>query len=362
MFRRDFLYRSAAGLLAGAIGNRTEYAHALAGGKRKKVRVGVIGIRHSHAEGKLAALLDLRDDFELVGVVEPDRDLRQSLQAQPEYQNLRWLTEKELLSTEEVTAVVIETAVRDLVPTAHRCIDANKHIHLEKPGSESRKAFVRLFDSAGQRGRHTQMGYMLRHNPAFEFCFRAGREGWLGRIFEVTGSMSKLVDDERRPEFAKYSGGAMFELGCHMIDAMMIVLGRPQKITPFTRATRRDGVLDSQTTVFEYPDAIATIRSSIVEPHGGDRRHFEVSGENGTITIRPIEPPKLQLALHRPAGGYQAGPQAIEFPDTEDRRYHKQLQEFAAVVRGDKPSPWSAEHDLAVHLAVLQASSLPTAS
>jgi predicted dehydrogenase len=203
------------------------------------------------------------------------------------------------------------------------------------------------------------MGYMLRHNPAFEFCFRAVRDGWLGRVFEVTGSMSKLVDDRRRPEFGENSGGAMFELGCHVIDALVTILGPPSKVTPFNRATRRDGVVDNQTAVFEYPDSIATIRSSIVEPHGGDRRHFEVSGENGTISIRPLEPPKLQLALERSIGGFQAGESVVEIP-ADERRYHKQFQEFASIVRGDKPPEWSAKHDLDVQLAVLQASGLPT--
>ena len=151
----------------------------------------------------------------------------------------------------------------------------------------------------------------------------------------------------------------MFELGCHVIDSLLTVLGPPSKVTPFNRATRGDGVLDSQTAVFEYSDAIATIRSSIVEPHGGDRRHFEVSGENGTISIRPLEPPKLQLALERSIGGFQAGTTDVEIP-FDERRYHKQLQEFAAIVRGDKQPEWSAKHDLAVQLAVLQASGMPT--
>jgi len=361
MLRRDFLYRSAAGVIAGAIGYRPEQARASTRVPRKKVRVGVIGGQHSHAAGKLAALRELPDDFELVGVVEPDLNLRKSIEEEVNDKDIRWMTERELLSSPQLDAVVIETAVRDLVPTGQRCIDAKKHVHLEKPGGASRKAFVRLFDSARQRGRHIQMGYMLRHNPAFEFCFRAVREGWLGRVFEVTGSMSKLVEDARRPEFGEFSGGAMFELGCHLIDAMMVMLGPPQNVTPFARATRDDGVWDSQTAVFEYPDAISTIRSSIVEPHGGDRRHFEVSGENGTISIRPLEPPSVQLALDRPAGEFEAGPQTIEMP-ADEGRYHKQLQEFAAIVRGDKQPGWSAEHDLAVHLAVLGASGMPTES
>jgi predicted dehydrogenase len=356
MLRRDFLYRSAAGMIVGVASSRAKEVHASAPAPRRKVRLGVIGTQHAHAAGKLAALRELHAEFELVAVVEPDEQLQNAFRSHRRYQGVPWLPLDELLSSSDVDAVVIETAVRDLVPIAQRCIDAGKHVHLEKPGSESRKAFVHLFDSARERGRHIQMGYMLRHNPAFEFCFRAVREGWLGRVLEVTGSIGKLVDDKQRPEFAEYS--AMFELGCHLIDAMITILGPPKNITPFNRETRADGILDNQVAVFEYSIAIATIRSSIVEPYGNDRRHFEVSGENGTIAIRPLEPPQMKLALQRPAGRYDVGQHEITLQEPAGR-YHMQLREFAGIVRGDMASRWTFEHDQAVHQAVLRASGMP---
>jgi len=359
MNRRDFLYRSAVGTVAGASYSRADIAFARTLSPLSKVRVGVIGAKHAHAAGKLAAIRDLHDVFELVGVVEPDAEFRKSLEKHPKYRDVRWFTEKVLLASPNLDAVVIETAVHDLVPTAQRCIDADKHVHLEKPGCESRKAFTNLFESAERRQRHIQMGYMLRHNPAFEFCCRAVREGMLGRVFEVTGAMSKLVEAKGRKEFVDYKGGTMFELGCHLIDAVVAVLGTPTNVNPFSRVTRPDQVLDNQLAVFEYPEATATIRSSIVEPFGNERRHFEVSGENGTIAIRPLEPPHVELVLERPAGGFTAGRQAIELPASTGR-YDGQLREFAAIVRGDVIPRWSADHDLAVHLAVLQASGLPT--
>jgi hypothetical protein len=39
-------------------------------------------------------------------------------------------------------------------------------------------------------------GYLLRHNLAFELWFRAIREGWLDRVFELTVSKRKLVDSD----------------------------------------------------------------------------------------------------------------------------------------------------------------------
>ena len=67
MFRREFLNRSAAGLVAAAIGSHAEYARSFTSSPQSKVRIALIGLRHSHAEGKLAALIELKDDFDLIG-------------------------------------------------------------------------------------------------------------------------------------------------------------------------------------------------------------------------------------------------------------------------------------------------------
>ena len=69
------------------------------------------------------------------------------------------------------------------------------------------------------------MGYMLRGNPAFRFCFEAVRQGWLGKIFDVYGLMSKMADEDERQRNLRYRGGVMFELGCHLIDPLVTSAG-----------------------------------------------------------------------------------------------------------------------------------------
>ena len=40
--------------------------------KRPPIKIGQIGIGHNHGAAKMEALRKLEDDFEVVGVVEPD--------------------------------------------------------------------------------------------------------------------------------------------------------------------------------------------------------------------------------------------------------------------------------------------------
>jgi predicted dehydrogenase len=231
---------------------------------------------------------------------------------------------------------------------------------LDKPAGESLAKFRQVLDEASRRGLVVQMGYMFRNNPGFQFCFQAVREGWLGRISEVHGVMSKLSPAEQRKPLLRYRGGTMFELGCHLIDLLVRVLGKPDRVTPFARSTRPelDDLADTQLAVFEYPRALASIRASVVEAEGGRRRQFVVCGDEGTVSILPLEPPRLTLALTRSQGEFAPGYHEVELPAMPGR-YDEQLIELARIARGELEHPYTPEHDLAVQETVLLASGLP---
>ena len=319
--RREFLRQSTAtaSALAAAMALRPHVATAASAEQR--VKVGQIGTAHAHAADKIGALRKLVDDFELVGVVEPDAARRAEAERNAAYSGVQWMTEEQLLATPDVKIVVVETGVSDLVPTASRCIQAGKHIHIDKPGGDSLPPFQQLLEAAEERKLCVQMGYMLRHNPAFQFLFKAARGGWLGEIFEVHGTMSKAVGDAQRRQFAAYPGGAMFELGCHLIDPLVGLLGKPTNISPFVRRTRapNDDLADNQLAVFEYPQCTATVRSSVIEVQGKQRRQFVVCGTEGTIEIRPLEPPLVRMALSKQRDRFRPEYQSVELPPASGR-------------------------------------------
>jgi predicted dehydrogenase len=308
----------------------------------------------------MATLRKLNRDYEVVGIVEPDESLRQRWKDHSVYRNLTWMSEQQLLDTPGLQAVAVETAVRDLVPTAVRCVRAGMHLHLDKPAGSSLSAFKTLLDQAAEKNLTVQMGYMFRNNPAFRFCFQAVRDGWLGQVFEVHAVISKAISDNRRGPLSEFSGGSMFELGCHLIDATVAVLGKPDAVTPYLRRTRphKDNLADNTLAVLEYPRATGTIRSALVEIDGTQRRQFVVCGSKGTIDIRPLEPPRLRMTLAQPQGKYRPSYQDVPLPPMPGR-YDHQLLELANVIRGQEENRYPPAHDLAVHEAILRASGMP---
>ena len=329
------------------------------GNTPSRIRVGQIGTKHGHASGKLEALTKLNEHFEVVGVVEEDASQRERVQKTAAFQSCTWLTVDQLLSQPGLELVLIETEIDLLLNMAEKCLRAGKHVHLDKPAGTSMEQFQSVAKVATESKRIIQLGYMFRSNPAFQFLFNAVRQGWLGDVFEIHGVISKKLAPSDRADPTRYRGGSMFELGCHLIDAVVTILGKPQSITPFNTKTTPevDPLNDNCLAVFRYPKATASIRSSMIEVDGGRRRQMVVCGTKGTIEILPLEPPQLTLTLDQAIGGFRKGTQNVELPKMTGR-YDGDLLSLASAIRGETEYPYSSQHDLTVQECVLKASEM----
>jgi predicted dehydrogenase len=324
-----------------------------------KIKIGQIGTGHGHAAGKMEVFRN-STEFEVVGIVEPDPQLRKRAEGLAAFRDLPWLTVEQLLNIDGLQAVAIETTPGDLLNRAETCVEAGKHIHLDKPAGESLTQFRRILDTAMSRHQCVQMGYMYRYNPAVMLMKQLVKNGALGEPFEIHCVMSKVVDDANRREHGAYAGGMMFELGCHLIDVVVDLLGKPDRVTPYRQhvSPRPDALLDNMLAVLEYPKAIATVKSSGVEIDGGSRRQFTICGTEGTLHIQPLDSPKVvKLVLSRERGKYQKGHQDVAVEPYQ--RYTADAVEFASVIRGEKPLGWTPMHDLAVQETVLRSSGCP---
>lgn len=344
--RRSFI----AGAAAATLASRAVFGRA----EKPRIKLGQIGTTHAHAN-KLSVYRK-SDAYEVVGIVEPDDKRWAGASKNAAYRDLPRLTEAELLATPNLQVVMIETDIADLVPSGRRCVDAGKHIHLDKPAGESLDAFRELLVAAETKKLIVQLGYMLRFSPATLLLRKLIADGALGDLFEVTGVMSKVVGAAERKKLAAFSGGMMFELGCHLVDLVVRTLGKPESVTPFALATKEDGLKDNCLAVFKYPKATATVRSTALEVNGNARRQFVVCGTEGTLRVEPLESPVVRLTLAKDAGGFKKGTQDVPMPAYS--RYIGDAADMAAVLRGEKANDYSYAHDLVVHECVLRGSGM----
>ena len=150
----------------------------------------------------------------------------------------------------------------------------------------------------------------------------------------------------------------MFILAPHLIDIIVALLGRPDRVTSFSQ--NLDDTFpwaqDNTAAVFEYPDAMATIESAAAEVSSGESRRLEVYGTRGSVILEPLDPPSLRLCLDEDRDGYAEGWQRVEI---EKRPSHiGDLRALVADIRGEKSPDRSLDHEFTVQETVLRAAGL----
>jgi len=322
-----------------------------------RVKMVQYGIAHAHASGKVDAMTK-NADVDFCGVFEPDPQIRARRGGASAYEGVHWFESvKEILEDESIAAVAIEGQVRDNLAFAREAIEHGKHVWLDKPAGDDMAEFDKLLALARDKKLLAQLGYMFRYNPGFQFMFDRIQDGSLGEIFSVRGRMSTGITPDARPDWAQHRGGVLFELLCHLIDIVVAVLGRPDKVTSFLRNDL--GITpefsDNTIAVFEYEKAIATIESAAMEVSAFPSRRFEVYGTRGSVILEPLEPPGVRLCLSEARDDYVEGWQIIDVGKTVGR-YDGGLAAMVADIRGEKQPDRSLHHELIVQETVLRAS------
>ncbi|MFA5562164.1 MAG: Gfo/Idh/MocA family oxidoreductase [Eubacteriales bacterium] len=326
----------------------------------RKIRIGQIGLGHNHGEGKMQAVRHFPEVFDIVGIADPDEAWLQKRGGLEVYRGLPVMSVEALLSGEKPDAVLVESDVWKLVPTAQRCIDAGVHVHMDKPAGEDIEAYARVLADAKAKGLTFQLGYMYRYNSAVKRCLEAVRQGELGEIFAINAEMSTQHSPAYREWLTHFQGGSMYIFGCHLIDLAMLILGTPDRVLPFVKSSGFGGVCapDNCFAVLDYPKATAKITTASVEVNGWGRRQFVVCGSKGTIEIKPMERPTTMTlsTVDMIENAYHDCKQLVQVPETgNDNRYDEMMLDFAAMVRGEKQNPFTYDHELAVQKTVLQA-------
>jgi predicted dehydrogenase len=341
------------------------------------VRLGILGAVHSHLPGKIRAIQEgAAGDVAVAGWFEADPRVVARRKADPAFAAIRQVPRAEdLLADETVHGVIVDGEVWQFLQHARQALLAGKHVYLEKPAGLSLEAYRELLDLAEARRLTVLMAYHFRHSPPFRLLRRLAREGALGDVFSVRGRIGKPRSGyDRWLETMPYPGHIMFEMGGHLIDPMVALLGRPQRVTPFLRSDFRrteDGpgpvrlprrgvpgedagrpFIDNSLAVLEWERAMGVIESAGMEV--GALRRLEVLGTRGTFLVEPPGGSVARIYLEAAHGELGAGWQVVDGgPWTP---FAGDLRDLAAAVRGERPPPFGPAHDLVVQETLLRAS------
>ena len=317
----------------------------------KKIKIGQIGIGHNHGEAKMQAVRKFPELFEIVGFAEENERWIEKRGANIGYEGLPRMSVEEVIAKSD--AILVESDVWDLTKYAKMCVDAGKHMHMDKPASGTLEEYKYVLDTAKEKNLVVQLGYMYRYNPAVLQCFEHIKNGDLGEIYSINAEMSTFHKPEYKKWLTNFGGGIMYILGSHLVDLIVYMMGEPKKITSYLKHSGLDGIdfEDNNLAVLEYEKALARIFISSVEVNGYGRRQLVVAGSKGTVNICPLERPiKMTYSdtqmVDRPWENV-----CLEVPIENvsgDCRYDDMMQDFYAYIVGTKQNPFTYEHDYLV--------------
>lgn len=324
----------------------------------KRVRVAQIGTsRYSHGASIIASMRKLHDVFDVVGYALPEGERERFPERMEQFNGLREMTVEEILNDDTIEAVVIETEEVHLTKYALMAAQHGKHIHMEKPGGTDPVLFKALIDTVKQNKTVFHTGYMYRYNPAVMELMERIERGELGEIVCAEAQMSCYHPDEVRRWLKAFPGGMMFFLGCHLVDLVYRLLGKPQRVVAFNHSAIGDGAEDYGMAVLDYPQGASFVKTSAAELGGFVRRQLVVTGTKQTAEIRPLEMFGDEGLLYTEVvytegKGWTDRGKTVRTPQYD--RYDEMMVAFAAYVRGERENPYTYDYEWELYQLVLQ--------
>ncbi len=328
----------------------------------KKIKIAQIGTsRNSHGNDIWLTLCELPEYFDVVGYALPENEDTKFPERAKEFLPYRRMTVEEILNNPEIEAVAVETEEIYLLKYAQMVADSGKALHMEKPGSPNVEAFRRLVDTLKSKGSVFHTGYMYRYNPVISDVIKRVKNGELGKIVSVDAQMSGFHPDAYGEFLNALPSGELFFLGCHLIDLIVQLLGRPEEIIPLSYSSTLKSIHsdDVGMAVFKYKNALATAKVNGAEKGGFSRRQLVIAGEKGTIEIKPLEKPypsyTQQVTTVKEYNSDDWNDAGSEKTSAPYHRYDNMMKSFAKMVCGEIKNPYTYDYELLLFETIMEA-------
>src|SRR3989344_1435721 len=229
------------------------------------LRVGVVGCGR-WGENHVRALSTL--PCVLTGVADPARETQK---VTDEYNVKRLIDYRELL--QEVDAMVIAVPTTSHFAVTLDCLNARKHILVEKPLTLSAVESEELVSVATEKNVVLSEGYLFRFNPVVEKL--SNILPTLGKIHYIT---SRYIGATKPP---RKDSGVVMNIAVHLIDILYLFFGTPVGMTGSVSHVLDTEREDSALITVQYEHFPALVEASCCHPE--KMRDMWIIGENAKV-------------------------------------------------------------------------------
>ena len=194
--------------------------------KQKLILIGCGGMAKSH----VSRFESLEDRLEVSAVVDIERERAEKVSA--------LLPNRPPVFTDYRDAFPYGDLVLQVLPhhihakCTIECLDAGKPVLAEKPLANSREECLAMMEAARRNNRILMVAYCMRYHPILCEMRRLIKEQTYGKCFQLSIWTEQLTTMDRfsgkwASDRKLLGGGQLFSHGCHYIDLMLWMMGRP---------------------------------------------------------------------------------------------------------------------------------------
>jgi scyllo-inositol 2-dehydrogenase (NADP+) len=255
-----------------------------------------------------APIISAVEGLRLAAILQRQGD--EAAQAYPDAVIVRSIDD--LLAISSLQLLVIATPNTTHFDLAKLCLLAGRDVVIDKPFAPTYTEAAELVAIAEEHQRLLSVYQNRRWDGDFQTLQRLNHEGKFGRIVLFESHFDRFrpqLKDNAWRERPEPGSGVLFDLGPHLIDQAMVLLGEPEAIGADVRI-ERDGatVDDAFDIVLHYPKARALLRAGMMVSTQTPR--FVVQGTQGGYLKYGLDPQEDALKRgERPSGefwGYEA--------------------------------------------------------
>ena len=242
-----------------------------------------------------APFISASEKFDFVAVTE--RNIKRAAQDYPGVTS--YDTVEELILDENIQLVIINTPSYTHYGFAERCLNAGKHILVEKPFTATAAQANALFALAENVGKKI----MVYQNRRFDSGFKLTRDiissGKLGKLTDVSFRFDRYRNEIGPKVFkeddAFEASGLQYDLGPHLLDQAIALFGKPERYYKVLSKNRQNTKVDDYFFIhLTYPNQLnvyltATMLAAAIPPA------FVVNGAMGSFSKNHGDVQETQL-------------------------------------------------------------------
>lgn len=324
-----------------------------------KIRVGVIGCggiaRNRHIPAFAA-----QPDVEIIAMCDVDENCTRQVSEKFEIPHV-FNDYNDLLDMDELDAVTICTPNFLHQAPAVAALEAGKHVIVEKPIARNAAEAQVMVDAANRSGKKFMVAQVWRFRPDSQALKRFVDAGEMGEMYYARVQALRrrgippwgvFIDKE------KQGGGPLIDIGVHILDCTMWLLGFPKPVATsaitYQKFGKRSDVFQlwgpwdhKNFTVEDFAAGFVrfengstlTIESSFAANIDREYNTYAILGTEGGLQSDPLK-------MFKEEHGTVVELTPTILPNTDS--YHAEIRAFLDSIKNDTESPVTGEQALAV--------------